>query len=154
VSDPFELLENRIKKVISGTGDFAGLHYFCQLGTQQDDRGITTLQLSGSGKALLSWRGNAGSDIYTYAFDHEEMKDFYHLLNANPFWRQKPKRRNSKGDEVNVHMKISDNESGTYNGVQFWTNDLPDFPVLDTLIHRIEKLFSVMSEQEIPSYFR
>ncbi len=154
MSDPFELLENRIENVVSGTGTFSGLHYFCQLGTQRDERGITTLQLSGSGRALLSWRSNEGnSDIYTYALDDSEMKDFYTLLKANPFWRQKPKRRSQKDDEVNVHMKISDNESGTYNGVQFWTNDLPEFPVLDTLIHRIEKLFAVMSEREIPQYF-
>lgn len=153
MSDPVELLESRIKKAISGTSEFTGLHYFCQLGTQQNSRGITTLQLSGSGRALLSWRQDEGSNIFTYVMTHQEMKDFYALLHENPFWRQKPKRRASKEDEVNVHMKISDNDLGTYNGVQFWSDDLGEFPVLSKLVQQMEKLFSVLSDSEIPTYF-
>ena len=154
MSDPVELLEKRIQSLLTGEAGANGLHFFCQIGgTDDEEHGITTLQISGNGWALLSWRAEETADMYSYLLSAEELKKFYGVITEFPFWSANPKRRTRNGDEINVHVRISDQDAGTSNGIQFWSTDIADFPVLGRLLARIQKLNQVLSDDEVPSYF-
>lgn len=149
MSDPIELLENRISEFLEGHVASSGLHFFCQVGGRYDDQGITTLQISGSGWALLSWRLDDETLMYSYQLQTTDLKKIYSMLLQHPFWRAAPKRRSQADGEVNYHLRVSDQKKGTSNGLQFWTSDVEEFPVLGELLTRLSSLVQVLSEGEI-----
>lgn len=149
MSDPIELLERRVRAVLDDEKTTAGLHIFCQIGARYDEQGIITLQISGSGWALVSWRIDDETDMYSYQLTDDDMRRVYGLLDQYPFWRASPKRRKRDGDETNVHIRISDQVKGTSNSMQFWSDDMDDFPVLRDLMIRITQLVTALSDGEI-----
>ncbi len=151
MSDPIELLERRLERILSGESDAAGIHFFCQIGGRYDDLGITTLQISGSGWALVSWRSEDETDMYSYQLDERALTRFYEMLLEHPFWRNNVKRRsrNEDIDEVNVHMRLSDQTKGTCNGLQFWTGDLGEHERLGHTLDRIARLIHILTDGEI-----
>ena len=149
VSDPIELIERRIQAVLDGEKSTRGLHLFCQLGGKHEDSGITTLQISGSGWALVSWRLEDDTRMFSYQLPDEDMRRFYGMLMRFPFWSVSPSRRERQEDESNIHMRISDQEKGFSHGVQFFTGDYDDYPMLRDLMDRISKLVEVLSEGTI-----
>lgn len=151
MSDPIELLENRVQAVVDEADDSFGLHFFCQIGGRYDDRGIITLQISGSGWVLLSWRASDTTDMYSFQLTDKDMQRLYTVLLEHPFWRATPKRRSRKEHETNFHFRLSDQAAGTCNGIQFWSDDTVEFPVLKHLLVRICRLIDILSEDEIPA---
>ncbi|MBA2663840.1 MAG: hypothetical protein H0U74_16245 [Bradymonadaceae bacterium] len=149
MSDPIEILERRLKSTLTQQQDPRGLHFFCQVGGSYDALGIVTLQISGNGRALLSWRQEDDSDLWSLQLDPSDMLKFHGLLLANPFWSVTPARRPRQGEEINVHLRVSDQVAGTYNGIQFWTNDLDAYPVLRQLMTRLSRLMRTLSEDVI-----
>ena len=149
MSDPIELLERRIERVLAGEEDTVGLHFFCQIGGRYDESGITTLQISGSGWALLSWRGGDETDMFSYQLSGDDMLRFYRMLQAAPFWRAPITRRGREDDEFNVHLRLSDQAKGISNGAQFWSNDMQEFDVLRDVVDRIDRLVRLLSDDEI-----
>ena len=150
MSDPIELLERRVRAVTTGERGTSGLHFFCQIGGRYDDKGITTLQVSGSGWALLSWRAVEEADMYNFQFDQDEIERFYQMLLDYPFWRANPARRSRRDGEVNVHLRLSDQIAGTCNGIQFWTGDVDEFATLRELMINVGQLIDHLSDGEIP----
>lgn len=151
MSDPIELLERRVQSVITQADNTFGLHFFCQIGGRYDERGIITLQVSGSGWALLSWRSGDETDMYSFQLRDEDMKRLYTVVLEHPFWRASPKRRSRRDHEINYHFRLSDQAAGTCNSMQFWTDDIDEFPVLGALIPRVLKLIDVLADEEIPT---
>ena len=151
MSDPIELLERRVQSVVTQTDSTFGLHFFCQIGGRYDERGIITLQVSGSGWALLSWRANDETDMYSFQLRNEDMKRLYEVCLEHPFWRASPKRRTRNEHEINYHFRVSDQAAGTCNGIQFWTDDMDEFPVLSALVERMLRLITLLSDDEIPT---
>lgn len=151
MSDPIELLERRLHRILSKESDSAGIHFFCQIGGRYDDLGITTLQISGSGWALVSWRSDDETDMYSYQLDPEALHRFYAMLLEEPFWRSNVKRRgrDEEIDEVNVHLRLSDQTKGTCNGLQFWTGDLVEHGRLSHTLDRLARLIEVLTDGEI-----
>ena len=151
MSDPIELLERRVQSVVAKNDSSFGLHFFCQIGGRYDERGIITLQVSGSGWALLSWRLSDETDMYSVQLRDEDMKRLYEVMLEHPFWRANPKRRSREDHEINYHFRLSDQAAGTCNGIQFWTDDMDEFPVLSQLVSRILRLVAALSDDEIPT---
>ena len=151
MSDPIELLERRVQSVVSKKDNTFGLHFFCQIGGRYDERGIITLQVSGSGWSLLSWRQGEDTDMYSFQLRDEEMKRLYEVCLEHPFWRASPKRRTRKDHEVNYHFRVSDQAAGTCNGIQFWSDDMEEYPVLSALVVRLLRLIELLSDEEIPT---
>lgn len=151
MSDPIELLERRVQSVVTEKDNTFGLHFFCQIGGRYDERGIITLQVSGSGWALLSWRQGDDTDMFSFQLRDEDMKKLYEVILESPFWRANPKRRGRDDHEVNFHFRLSDQAAGTCNGIQFWTDDMTEFPVLGALVERILNLVGALSDEEIPT---
>ena len=151
MSDPIELLERRVQSVVTQKDSTFGLHFFCQIGGRYDERGIITLQVSGSGWALLSWRQDDETDMFSFQLRHEEMKRLYEVCLEHPFWRANVKRRTRKGHEINHHFRVSDQAAGTCNGIQFWSDDMEEFPVLRALVRRMLRLIDLLSDDEIPT---
>jgi hypothetical protein len=150
VSDPTEILERRLKAVRDLERDAAGLHFFCQIGGTNDAIGIITLQISGKGRLLLSWRqGDEDSELWSLQLPEQDCLRLALLFLEHPFWQATPARRPRRGQETNIHLRICDQEAGTYNGLQFWTGDMDEFPVLRELMRRLGKLIRVVSEDEI-----
>lgn len=148
MSDPIELLERRLERILSNQSDSAGIHFFCQVGGRYDELGITTLQISGSGWALVSWRADEDTDMYSYQLDEDALHRFYAMLLEEPFWRSNVKRRSRDEDldEVNVHLRLSDQTKGTCNGLQFWTGDLVEHERLSHTLDRLARIIDVLTE--------
>lgn len=150
MSDPIEILERRLQAVLDQKATPKGLHFFCQVGGYDDDLGMVTLQLSGSGKALLSWRHDFEDvDLWTTQFTDEDYHQFIRLFLTHRFWTVSPSRRDREGDEINVHLRVSAQDIGTYQGVQFWSDDLDKYRVLRKLITPLGKLMQNISHYEI-----
>lgn len=148
VSDPFELLERRLKNSVEQQEDPRGLHFFCQIGGSYDALGIVTLQLSGNGRLLLSWRQEDEDDnmLWSVQLSDSDQKKFYKLLLTHPFWRTNPARRARRPDEINIHLRISDQHAGNQNAIQFWSNDLLHNPELSQLMVRLSRIMRTLSD--------
>ena len=146
MSDPIEVLERRVRSVLDGHTTTEGLHFFCQIGGRYDNEGITTLQISGSGWALVSWRLDDETEMFSYQLTEEDMRRIYSMLLQYPYWSVSPKRRPRSEGESNVHVRISDQQKGTSNAIQFWSDDMGQFPVLRTLMIRMTKLVLVLCD--------
>lgn len=150
MSDPIEILERRLKAVLDQKAATRGLHFFCQIGGYDDELGIITLQVSGSGQVLLSWRTNPDDvDLWTLQFTDEDYHQFIRLFMTYRFWMTSPPRRGRDGDELNVHLRVSAQDVGTYKGVQFWSGDLEDYRVLRRLVTPLGKLIQNISRDAI-----
>ena len=150
MSDPIEILERRLEAVLAKEAATRGLHFFCQIGGYDDDLGIITLQVSGLGQVLLSWRTSPEDvDLWTLEFTDEDYHQFLRLLMRYRFWTTKPPRRAREGEELNVHLRISAQDVGTYKGVQFWSGDLQEYRVLRRLVTPLSKLIQNISRDSI-----
>lgn len=150
MSDPSEILKRRLRAVIDGTQTPGGLHFFAQIGGPMHDLGMTTLQVSGTGAVVLGWRQDEDRLLYSYVLSNVDQVRFYTMLLDLPFWETNTTRRNGKDDEQNIHIRLSDQEAGTYNGIQCWHTDLDQHPVIGTLLFRLYKLIGGLSDNEIP----
>ena len=152
MSDPSEILKRRLQSVVDGVAEARGLHFFCQIGGTYHDYGMLTLQVSGEGRLLLGWRRDDDEqELYSLKLQESDWSRFYELLLELPFWECNPARRTRRNDdELNVHIRLSDQVAGTWSGVQFWSQDMSEFSVLERLMHRIERITLAISGGEIP----
>lgn len=150
MSDPIEILERRLKAIRDKEQGTEGLHFFCQIGGSNDEMGIITLQISGKGRLLLSWRQDAeDSELWSLQLQDSDCHKLAMLFLEHPFWQASPLRRPRRAQETNIHLRICDQEAGTYNGLQFWSADMDEFPVLRDLMRRLGRLIRTVSEDEI-----
>ncbi len=150
MSDPKEILERRLKAVLNNNAATRGLHFFCQLGGYNQDLGIITFQVSGSGQALLSWRHSPDDvDLWTLQFTEQDYHQFIRLFMTYPFWTVTPPRRTREEGEINVHIRVSAQDVGTYQGIQFWSGHLDDYRVLRKLVTPLCKLMQNISYETI-----
>jgi hypothetical protein len=149
VSDPKEILQRRIEQVAE-VKDTRGLHFFCQIGGHDDPLGLTTLQMAGSGWTLLSWKRGDESNLYSVELSQTDLIKFYTILHENPFWDASPTRRKRDDGETNIHVRFADQAAGTYSALQFWEDDLEEFPVLGQLLTPLINLIRLISNDEIP----
>ncbi len=150
MSDPFELLERRLKSTVEQQEEPRGLHFFCQIGGSYDALGIVTLQVSGNGRTLLSWRKDEEDDednqLWSVQLSASDQIKFYKLLIAHPFWRENLARRARRANEINIHLRFSDQTAGNQNAIQVWSNDLASNPVLSQLMARISRIMRAVSD--------
>ena len=152
MSDPSEILKRRIQAILDGEQDARGLHFFCQIGGTYHDYGMLTLQLSGMGKILLGWRRDEERELFSVQLQHQDALKFYRMLVDLPFWELTPARRSRRhNDELNIHLRLSDLVKGTWGGVQFWVDDMQEYPMLRDLMYRINRLSMALSDGEIPA---
>ena len=152
MSDPSEILKRRLQAIIDGEEPARGLHFFCQVGGTYHDYGMRTLQVSGQGHVLLGWReGDGERQLYSVQLLERDWKRFYQMLLDLPFWEKSPARRTRRDDdELNIHLRLSDQGAGTWNGLQFWAEDMKDFRVLRDLMYRLDRFSSAVSQGDIP----
>lgn len=150
MSDPKEILERRLRQALQHRKT-QGLHFFCQIGGRYLDSGMTTLQVSGSGWALLGWRNDENRQLYSVELTWEDQKRLYDLLLEHSFWETSPARRDREEDEINVHLRLSDREAGTYSGIHFWDTEMEEFPQLKGLMWHISKLIQNISDADVPA---
>lgn len=152
MSDPSEILKRRVRAVLDGSLDARGLHFFCQVGGTYHDYGMLTLQLSGMGKVLLGWRRDDEKELFSVELHERDAMRFYQMLQDLPFWEANPARRTRRHDEeINIHLRLSDLMKGTWGGVQFWVDDMKDFPMLRDLMYRVNRLAMALSDGDIPA---
>lgn len=150
MSDPIEILERRLRAVLDRDASTQSLHFFFQLGGFDDDLGIITLQVSGSGNLLLSWRTSPDDvELWTLQFTDADYDQFIRLFLSYPFWKHAPARRGREEGETNIHLRISAQDVGTYQGAQFWSGDLEQSRTLRTLVTPLCKLIINISRDEI-----
>lgn len=150
MSDPIEILERRLEAVLDQKATTKGLHFFCQIGGYDDELGIITLQISGSGQVLLSWRHDYDDvDLWTLEFTDEDYHQFIRLFMTHRFWTASPSRRKREDGETNVHLRVSAQDVGTYEGIQFWSDDMDNYRVLRKLITPLGKLIQNISRDTI-----
>ena len=111
---------------------------------------MTTLQVSGTGAVVLGWRQEEERLLYSYVLSPTDLNRFYTMLMQLPFWETNTTRRSGKHEEMNIHIRVSDQEAGTWNGVQCWHNDLDQYATISALLLRLYKLIGSLSDQEIP----
>ncbi len=151
MSDPIEILVRRLNAVLTGESTTQGLHFFCQLGGYDDDLGIITMQVAGSGKTLISWRTDPEEvELWTYQFTDEDYRQFLRLFLKFPFWSASPARRGRRDDETNIHLRISAQDIGTHQGLQFWSDDMVEFPVLKKVMEPLTRLIHHLTLEQIP----
>ncbi len=141
MSDPIEILERRLQAVLDDEATTRGLHFFCQIGGYDDPLGLVTMQVSSSGTVLLSWRQNEEDvSLWTLQFTEADYHQFIRLFLTYPFWSANPTRRKREDGELNVHLRVSAQDVGTFKGVQFWNGDMEDYRVLRKLLLPMAKL--------------
>ena len=151
MSDPSEILKRRVQAVLDGAQDARGLHFFCQIGGTYHDYGMLTLQVSGAGKVLLGWSRQEDRALFSVVLHERDAMRFYQMLSELPFWEVAPTPRGRLHDEeINIHLRLSDLIKGTWGGVQFWVDDMQEFPVLRDLMYRLNRLAMALSHGEIP----
>lgn len=153
MSDPVELIERRVQAVLDGEKSTHGLHLFCQIGgrdTDGESAGITTLQISGSGWALVGWRDEEDAEMFSHQLTDQDMRRIYGLIMRYPYWHTNPPKRERLAHESNVHIRISDQEKGISQGLQFFSDDMQQLPVLKDLMLRLNSLIQTLSEGAIP----
>ena len=148
MSDPKEILERRLDKVAE-TQDTYGLHFFCQIGSNIDARGLTTLQVAGSGGTLLSWRNEDDNELFSVQLSKEDHLNLFRLLRTYPFWDASPSRRGPEEGDTNIHLRFADHAAGTHGALQFWDSDMDEFPVLARLMKPLIKLMRVSSDDDL-----
>ena len=151
MADPVELLERRLRAVLEGQQGTQGLHFFCQIGGSYDDLGMVTLQISGSGWTLLSSSHQDEDEelLFNMRLQPEDLRRLFSVLLTHPFWRATPVRRARREGETNIHLRISDQAGGIWNGLQFWDDDVHEFPELGRLLKRLNRLIEALSGGEI-----
>lgn len=150
MSDPIQILERRLEAVLDRKATPRGLHFFCQIGGYDDELGIITMQVSGSGQVLLSWRQSADDvDLWTLEFTDEDYHQFIRLFMTYRFWTLNPTRRGPEDDETNVHLRVSAQDVGTYKGIQFWSGDMEEYRLLRKLVTPLCKLIVNISRDSI-----
>ena len=149
MSDPKEILERRLDRVVEEHDTFA-LHFFFQIGAPQDIQGLTTLQVAGSGATLLSWRRADESKLYSVQLSPDDHINLLKVLRQNPFWDASPARRMGTESEVLLHLRLSDQAKGSHGALQFWDGDMDEFPVLTRLIHPLMRLIKRIGGDEVP----
>ncbi len=149
MSDPAEILKRRLESLFEGTQSAAGLHFFCQIGGALEESGMTTLQLAGEGWVLVSAKVGDERDLYSVQLNERDYTRVYEVLLKYAFWEASPQRRPPEDDEVNIHLRLSDQRLGTWNGLQFWDGDMKEFPVLRELMYRLVRLIHAISKGEV-----
>lgn len=150
MSDPNEIIERRLNEVLEEQTDSVGLHFFCQIGGNYNDLGLITLQISGVGNVLLSWSQSDDHDVLvSVQIGRQDLIKIHRLLLNYPFWATTMHRRPRRGEETHIHLRLSDQGAGTYNGVQFWSGDLVDVPVLQELMKRVLRIIVSLSDNAI-----
>lgn len=150
MSDPSEILKRRLRDVVDHQHPSEGLHFFAQLGGPTDPFGMTTLQVAGTGSIILGWRQDDERLLYSYVFSEADCARFYSMLLELPFWESATTRRSGKEDEMNIHMRLSDQKAGTWNGIQCWHTDLERYTVIQSLCVRLRRLMTSISDAELP----
>jgi hypothetical protein len=150
VSDPKELLDKRLRRVLDEE-DAKGVHFFCQIGGRDDELGMTTLQVSGSGWTILGWRRGDEQQLFNYRLDWEIQKHLYQMIADYPFWDRSPTNRSSQGNESNIHFRMSFQDDALYDSVHFWQNDMFKYPNLHELTRRIVSFIETLSKEDIPT---
>ncbi len=153
MSDPSEILKRRLQAVVDGEQKARGLHFFCQIGATYHAFGMLTLQVSGNGRMLAGWRSEDDErDLYSVQLTESDWVAFYKMLLSHPFWECTPQRRKRRDDrDLNIHVRLSDQQAGTWGGIQFWAEDMKEFPVLDKLMYRIGRIVEAISQGDLPS---
>lgn len=152
MSDPSEILKARLSAVIQGSEDARGLHFFCQIGGPQQDFGMATLQVSGTGATLLGWRRDEDERLlYSFKLSGRDQHRFYQMLLDLPFWECTIQRRSARQEEMNIHLRLSDQKAGTWSGIQLWHEDVTQFNTLQTLMFRLYRFIASVSDDEIPT---
>ena len=149
MSDPAEILKRRLESIFEGAKSAQGLHFFCQIGGALEESGMTTLQIAGEGWVLLSFKQGEERDLYSVQLTERDYMRVYEILLKHAFWSASPQRRPPEDDEVNIHLRLSDQHLGTWNGLQFWDGDMKEFPVLRELMYRLVRLIRAISKDGI-----
>ena len=150
MSDPSEILKRRLRDVIDHHHSSEGLHFFAQIGGPTDAFGMTTLQVSGTGSIILGWRQDDERLLYSYVFSESDRARFYKMLLELPFWESATTRRSGKDGEMNIHMRLSDQKAGTWNGIQCWHTDLAQYTTVEHLCMRLRRLMESISDEQMP----
>ena len=150
MSDPIEILERRLQAVLDEEATTRGLHFFCQLGGFDDPLGLVTMQVSSTGTVLLSWRlDEEDVSLWTLQFTDDDYHQFIRLFLTYPFWTVSPPRRKRQDNELNVHLRVSAQDVGTFKGIQFWHRDMADHRVLRKLLMPLAKLIQSISRDTL-----
>lgn len=152
MSDPVEIMERRLGAVVDGREDPRGLHFFCQIGGYNHDYGMTTLQVSGTGLVLLGWKDGEDRTLFSVQLADDSHQRFYAMLQEHPFWHITPVRRTRQQDEMNVHLRLTDQGQATWSGLQFWHTDLDEFSALRELMLRLNRLIEAIAGDDIPRF--
>ncbi len=150
MSDPSEILTRRLRDVIAGEQSARGLHFFCQIGGSGHAFGMTTLQISGTGNTLLGWRQEDERVLFSVKLTAEDQRRFCQMLLEHPFWELPQTKRAPRGEELNIHVRLCDQQEGSWHGLQFWEGDLKQVPVLQNLMYRVSRLVRSISDGEVP----
>lgn len=152
MSDPSEILKARLSAIIQGSEDARGLHFFCQIGGTQQESGMSTLQISGTGSTLLGWRRQEDERLlYSFKLSARDQRRFYEMLLDLPFWECTIQRRPARAGEMNIHLRLSDQKAGSWSGIQLWHEDISEYDLLQTLMFRIYRFIASASDDEIPT---
>lgn len=151
MSDPYELVERTIEQIIQQQASSDGVHFFLQVGGRYDDRGIVTLQISGSGWAFVSKRDDDSVFTYSARLPKPYLFKVYSFLLHNPFWRVRVIRRKRlvKVNEANIHIRLSDQNKGVCNACQCWTTDLAASSTLSTVLNYLNELIRILSDGDV-----
>ena len=151
VSDPSEIIQNRLLAVLEGQQPAKGLHFFAQVGGAHHGYGMLTLQVSATGWVILGWRRGEDQALHSVQLPRQDQMRLYQVMLEFPFWSAQPLRRPKRHDqELNLQLRLADQTAGTWTGVQCWSEDLPLHPTLQAFMQRLSRLAHAIGSPSLP----
>ncbi len=155
MSEPVEILIKRMTAIVRGRESAKGFHFFCQIGDKSWDKGVTTLQISGTGWTLLSRHAinDEGEEIEDMLFSvylsARDVRALVRILLDHPFWEFDTSRWERKGEETNIHLRVADTGKAFAWGAQYWSSELDRQPRVRALMSTINLIVKTVSEGQI-----
>ncbi len=157
MSEPIEVLLKRLTAIHRGRETAKGFHFFCQVGGAHWKHGVTTLQLSGTGWVLASWRAGEAEqedeNLYSAYISTRDLRAFVKRLMDSPFWEMDQSRWERVADETNIHLRLADTGKGFAWDVQVWSDERRKQRNLRDTLALVDLVLRTVSDGEVTLRF-
>ena len=137
MSEPIEVLHKRLMSISRGRETAKGFHFFCQIGSETWKGGLITLQISGTGWVLLSYRAfkapPESSELHSCYLSTRDLRAFIQIVHKHPFWEFDTSRWDPEPNETNIHFRLMDTARGSPGTLRSGARSVSDSPGLPSL---------------------
>lgn len=153
MSEPIEVILKRLTAIQRGRETAKGFHFFCQVGGARWKYGVTTLQISGTGWVLASWRPQGAEpsedQLYSAYISTRDLRAFVKRMLDYPFWEMDTARWERRDDECNIHLRLADTGKAFARDLQVWSDERQRQKTLREILALVDLVLRTVSNDEV-----